>query len=181
MECWLFGARDLCQWGPSGGDGCRGWNASVEVGGSMNSSFPFRNIMYYRTGRGVHGQGMSMDGATGEDVMVKVQARMVARESGNEEVLLWSCLVGEGILRKNGVHEQVVEAGAGAKAGRRCWNSGCPKCLEKHTFECHKVLLSRHLQTILLLLYFLTWVHVSDSSSQQPEFEFILFVLSWKC
>lgn len=55
MECWLFGARNLCQWGPSGGDGCRGWNASVEVGGSMNSSFPFRNIVYYSTGRGVHG------------------------------------------------------------------------------------------------------------------------------
>lgn len=99
MECWLFGARNLCQWGPSGGDGCRGWNASVEVGGSMNSSFPFRNIVYYRTGRGVHGQGMSMDGAKGEDVVVKVPARIVARESGNEKVLLWSCLVGEGMLR----------------------------------------------------------------------------------
>lgn len=67
----------------------------------MNSSFPFRNIVYYRTGRGVHGQGMSMDGAKGEDVVVKVPARMVARESGNEEVLLWSCLVGEGMLRSS--------------------------------------------------------------------------------
>lgn len=40
-----------------------------------------------------------MDGATGEDVMVKVPTRKVARESGNEEVLLWSCQVGEGMLR----------------------------------------------------------------------------------
>lgn len=61
-------------------------------------------------------------------------------------------------IAENGEEGLEIVVGAGAKAGHRCWNSGCPKCWEEHTFEFHKVLLSWHLQIILLLLYFLTWV-----------------------
>ncbi|XP_071724938.1 LOW QUALITY PROTEIN: GTP-binding protein OBGC, chloroplastic-like [Rutidosis leptorrhynchoides] len=74
--------------GPSGGDGGRGGHIYVEVDGSMNSLLPFRNSIHFRAERGSHGQGKSMHGAKGEDVVVKVPPGTVIREAGKEEVLL---------------------------------------------------------------------------------------------
>lgn len=82
--------------GPSGGDGGRGGNVYVEVDGSMNSLLPFRQSVHFRAGRGDHGQGRKMNGAKGEDVVVKVAPGTVIREAvegdegerGEGEVLL---------------------------------------------------------------------------------------------
>ncbi|CAI0626894.1 unnamed protein product [Linum tenue] len=74
--------------GPSGGDGGRGGNIYLEVDGSMNSLLPFRNKIHFRAGRGSHGQGSMMNGAKGEDVVVKVAPGTVVREAGRDEVLL---------------------------------------------------------------------------------------------
>ncbi|KAK0608265.1 hypothetical protein LWI29_028078 [Acer saccharum] len=74
--------------GPSGGDGGRGGNVYVEVDDSMNSLLPFRNSMHFRAGRGSHGQGKMMNGAKGEDSVIKVAPGTVIREAGKSEVLL---------------------------------------------------------------------------------------------
>ncbi|KAF7146793.1 hypothetical protein RHSIM_Rhsim04G0218700 [Rhododendron simsii] len=82
--------------GPSGGDGGRGGNVYLEVDGSMNSLLPFRQSVHFRGGRGDHGQGRKMNGAKGEDVVVKVAPGTVIREAvegdegerGEGEVLL---------------------------------------------------------------------------------------------
>ncbi|XP_074292289.1 GTP-binding protein OBGC, chloroplastic [Silene latifolia] len=78
--------------GPSGGDGGRGGNVYVEVDGAMNSLLPFRNCCHFKAGRGSHGQGRKMNGAKGEDVVVKVAPGTVIREVRDDgshgEVLL---------------------------------------------------------------------------------------------
>ncbi|KAL9237679.1 hypothetical protein vseg_012199 [Gypsophila vaccaria] len=66
--------------GPSGGDGGRGGNVYLEVDGAMNSLLPFRNCCHFKAGRGSHGQGSKMNGAKGEDVVVKVAPGTVVRE-----------------------------------------------------------------------------------------------------
>lgn len=72
--------------GPSGGDGGRGGNVYLEVDSSMNSLLPFRNSIHFRAGRGGHGQGSKMNGAKGEDVVVKVPPGTVVRAAGKDGV-----------------------------------------------------------------------------------------------
>ncbi|CAK7333101.1 unnamed protein product [Dovyalis caffra] len=110
--------------GPSGGDGGRGGNVYVEVDGSMNSLLPFRNRMHYRAGRGAHGQGSCMNGAKGEDVVVKVPPGTVVREAGNEEVLLEFLCPGQRAL--------VLPGGKGGRgnAAFKCGSNKVPKIAE---------------------------------------------------
>ncbi|GKB41724.1 GTP-binding protein OBGC, chloroplastic [Tanacetum coccineum] len=65
--------------GPSGGDGGLGGNVYLQVDAAMNSLLPFRNTIHFRAGRGSHGQGSKMNGAKGEDVVVKVPLGTVVR------------------------------------------------------------------------------------------------------
>ncbi|GJX06300.1 GTP-binding protein OBGC, chloroplastic, partial [Tanacetum coccineum] len=69
--------------GPSGGDGGRGGNVYLQVDGAMNS-LPFRNSIHFRVGRGSHGQGSKMNGAKGEDVVVKVPPGTVVGDAARE-------------------------------------------------------------------------------------------------
>nr|GEW88761.1 GTP-binding protein OBGC, chloroplastic [Tanacetum cinerariifolium] len=73
--------------GPSGGDGGRGGNVYLQVDGAMNSLLPFRNSIHFRAGRGSHGQGSKMNGAKGEDVVVKVPPGTVVRAVGKDGVV----------------------------------------------------------------------------------------------
>ncbi|KAL4564861.1 hypothetical protein LXL04_028935 [Taraxacum kok-saghyz] len=72
--------------GPSGGDGGRGGNVYMEVDSSMNSLLPFRNSIHFRAGRGSHGQGSKMNGAKGDDAVVKVPPGTVVRAAGKDGV-----------------------------------------------------------------------------------------------
>lgn len=72
--------------GPSGGNGGRGGNVYVEVDDSMNSLLPFRNCLHFRAGRGSHGQGSSLNGVRGEDVVIKVAPGTVIREARDDGV-----------------------------------------------------------------------------------------------
>ncbi|GJR20238.1 GTP-binding protein OBGC, chloroplastic [Tanacetum coccineum] len=73
--------------GPSGGDERRGGNVYLQVGGAMNLLLLFRNSIHFRAGRGSHGQGSKMNGAKGEDVVVKVPPGMVVRAVGKDGVV----------------------------------------------------------------------------------------------
>ncbi|GKE99173.1 GTP-binding protein OBGC, chloroplastic [Tanacetum coccineum] len=74
--------------GPSGGDGGREGNVYLQVDGAMNSLLLFRNSIHFRAGRGSHGQGSKMNGAKGEDVVVKVLPRTVVRAVGKDGVVV---------------------------------------------------------------------------------------------
>ena len=110
--------------GPSGGDGGRGGNVYLEVDGSINSLLPFRNRVHYRAGRGAHGQGSSMDGSKGEDIVVKVPPGTVVREAGNEEVLLELLYPGQRAL--------VLPGGRGGRgnAAFKCGSNKVPRIAE---------------------------------------------------
>lgn len=88
--------------GPSGGDGGRGGNVYLEVDNGMNSLLPFRNSIHFRAERGSHGQGSKMNGAKGEDVVVKVPPGTVVRGVGKDgvvgDVLLELLYVGDRAL-----------------------------------------------------------------------------------
>ncbi|GJR95484.1 GTP-binding protein OBGC, chloroplastic [Tanacetum coccineum] len=73
--------------GPSGGDEGREGNVYLQVDGAMNSLLPFRNSIHFRAGRGSHGQGSKMNGAKGEDVVVKVSPGTVVRAIGKDGVV----------------------------------------------------------------------------------------------
>lgn len=96
----------------------------VEVDGSMNSLLPFRNRVHYRAGRGAHGQGSCMDGAKGEDVVVKVPPGTVVREAGQEEVLLELVCPGQRAL--------VLPGGKGGRGNFafKCGSNKAPKIAE---------------------------------------------------
>lgn len=68
--------------GPYGGDRGKRGNVYVEVYGSMNSLFPFRQNVHFKVGKGRHGHGKKQFGAKGEDVVVKVPPGTVIREAG---------------------------------------------------------------------------------------------------
>ncbi|KAF2310987.1 hypothetical protein GH714_018928 [Hevea brasiliensis] len=110
--------------GPSGGDGGRGGNVYVEVDSSMNSLLPFRNRVHYRAGRGSHGQGMMMNGAKGEDVVVKMAPGTVIREAGREEVLLELLYPGQRAL--------LLPGGRGGRgnAAFKCGSNKVPRIAE---------------------------------------------------
>ncbi|KAB5537453.1 hypothetical protein DKX38_014986 [Salix brachista] len=110
--------------GPSGGDGGKGGNVYLEVDGSINSLLPFRNRVHYRAGRGAHGQGSSMDGSKGEDIVVKVPPGTVVREAGNEEVLLELLSPGQRAL--------VLPGGRGGRgnAAFKCGSNKVPRIAE---------------------------------------------------
>ncbi|GKG58149.1 GTP-binding protein OBGC, chloroplastic, partial [Tanacetum coccineum] len=72
---------------PSGGDGGRNGNVYLQVDGAKNSLFPFRNSIHFKAGRGSHGQGSKINGAKGEDVVVKIPPRTVVRAVGKDGVV----------------------------------------------------------------------------------------------
>ncbi|GKE99172.1 GTP-binding protein OBGC, chloroplastic [Tanacetum coccineum] len=72
---------------PLGGDEGREGNVCLQVDGAMNSLLPFRNSIHFRAGRGSHGQGSKMNGAKGEDVVVKVSPGTVVRAIGKDGVV----------------------------------------------------------------------------------------------
>lgn len=104
--------------GPSGGDGGRGGDVYVEVDGAMNSLLPFRNSVHFRAGRGSHGQGSMMNGAKGEDVVVKVPPGTLIRMSGEDDVLLEMVYPGQKAL--------VLPGGRGGR-GNASFKSGANK------------------------------------------------------
>ncbi|KAK1430812.1 hypothetical protein QVD17_13847 [Tagetes erecta] len=105
--------------GPSGGDGGRGGNVYLEVDSAMNSLLPFRNSIHFRAGRGGHGQGSKMNGAKGEDVVVKVPPGTVVRAAGKEgDVLLELLYPGDRAL--------LVHGGRGGR-GNASFKSGTNK------------------------------------------------------
>ncbi|GKD68152.1 GTP-binding protein OBGC, chloroplastic, partial [Tanacetum coccineum] len=73
--------------GSSGEDGGREGNVYFQVYRAMNLLLPFRNSIHFRAGRWSHGQGIKMNAAKGEDLVVKVPPGMVVRAVGKDGVI----------------------------------------------------------------------------------------------
>ena len=98
--------------GPDGGDGGHGGNVVVEADASLSSLIEYRFKHHFKAGRGTHGKGSRMHGATGEDLVLKVPVGTVVREYFEE-----SKETGELIadLTHDGERVTVAEGGMGGR------------------------------------------------------------------
>jgi GTP-binding protein len=73
--------------GPSGGDGGRGGDVTLECSENVNTLLKFRYNRLFRAGRGGHGEGSNRHGQDGEDLSVVVPVGTVVYDAGTEEKL----------------------------------------------------------------------------------------------
>ena len=66
--------------GPDGGDGGRGGDVILEADKSVSSLIDYRFKHHFKAQRGTHGKGSRMNGAEGEDLILKVPLGTVVRE-----------------------------------------------------------------------------------------------------
>ena len=73
--------------GPSGGDGGRGGDVTLECSENVNTLLKFRYNRLFRAGRAGHGEGSNRHGQNGEDLSVVVPVGTVVYDAGTEEKL----------------------------------------------------------------------------------------------
>ena len=73
--------------GPSGGDGGRGGDVSLECSENVNTLLKFRYNRLFQAGRGRHGEGSNRHGQDGEDLNVMVPVGTVVYDARTEEKL----------------------------------------------------------------------------------------------
>ena len=66
--------------GPDGGDGGHGGNVVIEADPQLSSLIDYRFKHHFKAQRGTHGKGSKMNGARGEDLVLKVPLGTVVRE-----------------------------------------------------------------------------------------------------
>ncbi|RYD01750.1 GTPase CgtA [Desulforamulus aquiferis] len=67
--------------GPWGGDGGRGGDVIFTTDEGLNTLVDFRYKKHFKAERGQHGMGKNMNGAAGDDLLVRVPAGTVVREA----------------------------------------------------------------------------------------------------
>jgi GTP-binding protein len=73
--------------GPNGGDGGRGGDVVVEAAGNVPTLLDLHRRRRYRAGRGEHGRGKSMQGKSGDSVVIHVPPGSVIKDADSGEVL----------------------------------------------------------------------------------------------
>jgi GTP-binding protein len=73
--------------GPSGGDGGRGGDVSLESSEHANTLLKFRYNRLFRAGRGRHGEGSNRHGQDGEDLTITVPVGTVVYDAERSEKL----------------------------------------------------------------------------------------------
>ena len=66
--------------GPDGGDGGHGGNVILQADQAVSSLIDYRFKHHFKAQRGTHGKGSKMNGATGEDLVLKVPLGTIVRE-----------------------------------------------------------------------------------------------------
>jgi GTP-binding protein len=74
--------------GPDGGDGGRGGDVWIEAVEGLNTLIDYRYQQHFKAKTGTHGMGRQMNGAAGEDVVLKVPVGTQVLDEDNETVLL---------------------------------------------------------------------------------------------
>jgi GTP-binding protein len=67
--------------GPDGGDGGRGASVVVQADRGLSTLLDFHRKRHFKAPRGTHGMGSKMDGANGEDLVLKVPLGTVVRDA----------------------------------------------------------------------------------------------------
>ncbi len=70
--------------GPDGGDGGHGGNVVIQADRSLSTLLDFHHKRHFKATRGTHGKGSRMDGANGEDLVLKVPLGTLVRDDETE-------------------------------------------------------------------------------------------------
>src|SRR5512140_3229677 len=73
--------------GPDGGDGGRGGNVILEADHSLSTLLDFHYKRHFKAQRGTHGKGSRMDGAVGDDLVLKVPLGTIVRDAETGEAI----------------------------------------------------------------------------------------------
>jgi GTPase len=73
--------------GPDGGDGGHGGDVVLEADPSISSLMEYRFKIHHKAPRGTHGKGQKLNGARGEDLVLKVPLGTIARDSETASIL----------------------------------------------------------------------------------------------
>lgn len=74
--------------GPDGGDGGRGGNVVLEADGAVSTLLDYHYKRHYKAGRGIHGKGSRLHGASGDDIVLKVPLGTVVRDGETGEFIV---------------------------------------------------------------------------------------------
>jgi GTP-binding protein len=97
--------------GPDGGDGGNGGSIVFIIKSSLSSLVRYHRQSHYRAGRGGHGKGSNMTGASGETLYLEVPAGTIVRDAESGEMLFDLTEVGEERL--------LLEGGKGGRGNAR--------------------------------------------------------------
>ena len=73
--------------GPDGGDGGRGGDVWIEAVDGLNTLIDYRYQQHFKAQTGTHGMGRQMNGAAGEDVILRVPVGTQVFEDDNETLV----------------------------------------------------------------------------------------------
>ncbi len=90
--------------GPNGGDGGRGGDVYVEAVSGLNTLVDYRYKRHFKAGRGQHGMGRNMTGATGKDITLKVPVGTQIYDEDQEFLIADLAKVGDTITLAKGGH-----------------------------------------------------------------------------
>lgn len=93
--------------GPDGGDGGHGGNVVLEADPGLSSLIDYRFKHHFKAPRGTHGKGSRLDGARGNDMVLRVPLGTVIRDMETGEQL--------GDLTRAGQQAIVAEGGHGGR------------------------------------------------------------------
>lgn len=96
--------------GPDGGDGGHGGGVVLQADGSLSTLIEYQYKRHYKAQRGMHGKGAQRDGASGEDMVLRVPKGTVVRDAETGEVL--------GDLTRDGQQIVVARGGRGGRGNR---------------------------------------------------------------
>lgn len=97
--------------GPDGGDGGRGGSVVLEADQAISTLMDFHYKRHFKAQRGTHGMGAAMDGATGDDLVLRVPVGTVVRDAETGDFIT--------DLAQHGQKVVVARGGRGGRGNRQ--------------------------------------------------------------
>jgi len=97
--------------GPDGGSGGKGGSVVLEADQSISTLMDFHYKRHFKAQRGTHGMGSAMDGANGEDLVLRVPVGTVVRDSETGDLIA--------DLSHHGQKVVVARGGRGGRGNRQ--------------------------------------------------------------
>jgi len=99
--------------GPDGGDGGRGGSVVFEADHTLSTLLDFHYKRHFKAQRGTHGKGSRMDGATGDDLVLKVPLGTIVKDEETGRVVADLTHEGQRVVVARGQRTYAAHRSAG--------------------------------------------------------------------